>query len=787
MSNNFGYFDDNTSEFVITNPYTPKPWINYLTNSSLTCFVSQQAGGLAYYMDPCTRRITRYHYLPVPQDRPGFYVYIKDNTKNTLWNPHFAPTCCEIDFYECRHGLGYTTFKGKNDDIQATVKYFVPPDDNILALDVCLENLSDENRDISIASYIEFGLLEYLRETIAWCYLKHQFSCTYEEDENWIKYDYHAFESPFSPAIFFSCTEKADSYDCLRESFCGRCGSLEKPTSLNENGPTNSQATQGDHSCGVIGIERHVKAGERIRFAYILGACDDWEEAIPLRKKFSNIPAIEDAYSSLVSVWNRRTKVFHLANGEEHLRRWVNMWNPLSCYITGSLPSHISVDHTGLGGSRTRDKMQTALPLATIEPEECKKWIRLILSQQSSDGSTCFGFHPYHPAPREYEPKRCDNNVWPIYTVANLVNEEGSLDFLKEDLPFSDKGRASVYEHILLGLKNIYKHKGKSDLPALFHADWNDHLAIFGDENSGSVMLGMQMVHSLKLLAGFAELLGKCEDVSWCLDTASELTDILNSSDVWDGSWYSRLLLTNGTNLGSKERPEGQIYLTPQAWSVISGVGTFDNRGKTAMDEVNARLNTSRGLVIQTPPYTGIPNPQDPLTSHNLGIGENGGIFCHANTWAIIAECLLGNGDRAFEYYRKILPSVASQDMGQDHWGREPYAFASSINGPACGNDFGKGGISWLTGTAPWMYIAATQYILGIQPTLQGLRINPCIPDEWPGFRVLRRFRGAIYDIEVRNERRGDGPLVIENGTGLEGTVLHVAPKGTRMKIKVLI
>ena len=347
------------------------------------------------------------------------------------------------------------------------------------------------------------------------------------------------------------------------------------------------------------------------------------------------------------------------------------------------------------------------------------------------------------------EPTRCDNTVWPILTVANLVNETGDLAFFEEKIAFRDGGNATVYEHIRLGLDYIWQRRGPHGLPTLFHADWNDGLAVFRDEQAESVMLGMQLVYAANLFREFATRLGRAQDAAWCESVAGELTGILNSDAVWDGSWYRRLLLSNGLNVGSRQRPQGQIYLEPQVWSVISGVGDFAERGRQAMDAARERLDTARGLCICAPPYTGIPSPEDPLIGSAPGTGENGAIFCHANTWAIIAECLLGRGDRAYEYYRKLLPSVAAEEVGQSHWGREPYVFNSTVVGPAQGKDFGRGGISWLTGTASWMYIAATQYILGIQPTLNGLQIRPCLPAHWKNVHVKRRFRGQDYQIEI--------------------------------------
>lgn len=724
MKQSFGHFDDAAREFVVTDPLTPAPWINYLGNTRLSAFISQQAGGLAWHIEPQQRRLTRYHWLPAPGDRPGFYVYVRDG--ETLWNPHFAPTGQPLDRYEGRHGLGYSQFTGAKNGTRVTVRYFIPPAQEVMIWDVTVENTGAAAKELTLVSYVEFGVLEFMREMF-WCYLKNHIGFTFDAAANCIRYDYHVFEAPFTPAIWFGCTRPVDGFDCSRDAFCGRGGSLERPAAA----LTGSELPGGGHGCGSLGVKLRLAPGQRERFAYLLGV----GEKQPVD--------VDAAFAELQVYWRRKTSAIQVTTGDAHFDRCVNTWNPLNCQIALERTRDLSTDHIGVDGMRYRDTMQDALAVANFDPEFAAERIRLVLASQARDGSGNFSFYPFAPKLKvNPEPVRCDNTVWPVMTVSNLIHETGNLAFLDEQIPFRDGGAATVYEHLRLGLEYIWQRRGPRGLPTLFHADWNDGLAVFRDEKAESVMLGMQLVYAAKLLKEYDR------DAAWCDRVIAELTGILNSDAVWDGAWYRRLLLSNGLNVGSRQRPQGQIYLEPQAWAVISGVGDFENRGRQAMDAVYARLNTPRGLCICAPPYTGIPNPEDKLVGNAPGTGENGAIFCHANTWAIIAECLLGRGDRAYEYYRKVLPSVAAEQQGQEHWGREPYAFNSTVIGPAQGNDFGRGGISWLTGTASWMYVAATQYILGIKPTLTGLQVNPCLPPQWRRVRVARRFRGQEQILE---------------------------------------
>lgn len=776
MNRIYGHFDDAAREFVVTDPLTPAAWINYLGNTRLSAFISQQAGGLAWHVEPQQRRLTRYHWLPAPQDRPGFYVYVRDKSSGTLWNPHFAPTCQRLDAYECRHGLGYSQFSGLSDGIRVDVRYFIPPGADVFIWDVSVENRTTRGRELTLASYVEFGVLEFMREMF-WCYLKNHIGFTFEPAHNWIQYHYHAFEAPFTPAIFLSCTRPVDGFECSRDAFCGRGGSLERPALE----LTGSQIPGGGHGCGALGVNLALAPGQRERFAYLLGVAPDWPRAAALKRV-----DVDTAFASLQAYWQGKTSVVQAATGDPHLDRCVNVWNPLNCQVALERTRDLSTDHIGVDGMRFRDTMQDALAVATFDPDFARERVRLVFASQSQDGSGNFSFYPFAPQLKvNIEPLRCDNTVWPIMTVANLVNETGDLALFEERIPYRDGGEASVYEHIRLGLEYIWKRRGPHGLPTLFHADWNDGLAVFRDENAESVMLGMQLVYAAKLFREYAVRLGRDAEAVWCEGVIAELTGILNSDAVWDGAWYRRLLLSNGSAVGSRLRPQGQIYLEPQAWSVISGVGEQDGRGRQAMDAARERLDTARGLCICTPPYTGIPTPDDPLVGNAPGTGENGAIFCHANTWAIIAECLLGRGELALKYYRKMLPSVAAEELGQDHWGREPYVFNSTVIGPSQKADFGRGGISWLTGTASWMYIAATQYLLGLQPTLEGLRLRPCLPLQGPDITVRRVFRGRRFEIGIHRRGAGQGVALTLNGRLAEGDTLPVAACGAVNAVRV--
>jgi cellobiose phosphorylase len=778
----YGHFSDADGEYVVTNPVTPRPWINYLGNRRLRAFISQNAGGLLWHKEPHSHRITRYHYLGVPPDRPGFYVYVLDRARGTLWNPHFAPTCTVLDRFECRHAPGRTGFTGEKDGVRVTAHYVIPPDDDVMVWAVRVENRGSREADLRLCSYIEFGLLEFLREVIGWCYLKNQVAFAYDPALRAIRYDYHVFEAPESPRMVFACSREPAGFECSRDAFAGATGSLAAPAVLGPRASLgNSQLPLGGHGCGALAVDLRLAPGASADFSYCFAIGASWEETDALVRRHVEPGAAERDTEAVRAFWNARLGRLHAATGDTEADRFVNTWNPYNAVVCLDLARTISTDHMGMDGLRYRDTTQDALAVAHLDPEFAAQRMRQVFAQQTRDGGGCFAFYPDNPRPTGDAPHRSDNTVWQIYTVRDLVAETGDTAFLNERIPFRDGGDATVYEHIRLGLEHIAARCGPSGLPTLFHADWNDGLALFGDERAESVMLAMQMVYSCREFAELAERLGRAGDAARARSLADGFERILNEPPFWDGAWYGRLLLSNGKLLGVSGRSQGQIFLNPQSWSVISGVGGREGRGTTAMQSAFERLNTEWGLRLLAPPYTGVPEPSDPPLGSNPGVGENGGVFCHANTWAIMAEAMLGNAARAYRYYRQLLPERVIRRFGQEHYGREPYVYVSSIVGPPSAR-MGEGGIPWLTGTASWMYVAATQYLLGVRPVYDGLELRPCLPDEWRRVKVVREFRGCRYEIAM--EKTGAGRVEIEvDGRPVEGTLLAPGPAGSVRRV----
>ncbi len=758
----YGQFLDAERCYEIDNPAPPRPWINYLGNRRLRAFISQNAGGLLWHLEPHSHRISRYHYLPAPGDQPGFYLYVLDHRDQSLWNPHAGPTFAKLDAYSCRHEPGITTITATRAGVQIEVAYVIPPDDDVMLWQVTARNVGSTEARITLCSYLEFGLLEFMREAIGWCYLRSHNRFFYDEAHRAICYDYAVFEAPFTPRMLFSTSAPVSGFECSRDAFCGRTGSLERPGALLANGFTNSQLPLGGHGCGALATELQLAPGTAVDLSWSFAIADTWESAFDLAERYNQPGAAATALAATRTWWRRRLDTFAATTGDPGVDRFINTWNPCNCLITLDLARTVSTDHTGLDGLRYRDTTQDALAVANLDPAFALERMDQVFAQQTADGGGCFAFYPHDTRPVSDSPRRSDNTVWQIDTMLNLVAETGDWELFERPLPFRDGSIGTTYDHLLRGLHYIWERRGPHGLPTLFHADWNDGLAVFMDETAESIMLGMQLVHACRQMQIAARHVQREEDHRWCATVIDELSAILNGKPCWDGDWYGRLILSSGKVLGTSCRREGRIYLNPQSWAVISKVGDHDGRGRRAMDAAAELLDTPFGLRVLAPPYTGIPEPEDPPLGSRPGTNENGAVFCHANTWAIIAEAMLGNAPLAWRYYRQLLPEEVIAKVGADHYEREPYVYASTITGPPSDRE-GKAGISWLTGTASWMYIAVTHYLLGIQPTPEGLHVAPCLLPEHENVKVRRRFRGCDCNLNLR----AGGSTLHANGAGL--------------------
>jgi cellobiose phosphorylase len=788
----YGHFDDTKKEFVVTSHFPPVPWINFLGNENLTAIISQSAGGCAFYREASTGRLTKYNQArSTPGDRPGFYLYIRE-ADGTLWCPGFEPVRTPIDRWVCRHGLGYTVFESEYRGLSVTLTFFVPRADNVLLWDVRVENKRPERVEISAFSYVEFSFLTASREPIYWQWSRFYTSTTFDPALDAVKYDYHVFEENPKLKVTFSSSQKTAGFDCDRSSFLGRAGTLDAPESLRNGRLANRELPGGGFPIGVLENRIALDPGESTELVLALGCGFTWEESEAIARKYKEPAEAHRELESVKKYWSGFVDVFQTDLPDTDLQRMINLWNPYNCSISFNRKKSMTAFTTGMekGGVQSRDSSQDSMPLVSLRTDMAGERLLLIYRYQMPSGEFYSSFDPDAGKPADFYAVRSDNGVWPVFTTHAYVAETGDFGFLQTAVPYYQGETATILDHMAQGLKHIASRRGKNNLPLIVDVDWNDNLYIFKvDGKEESVMVGQQLTYACRLLGEMAGHAKREDIVDFCEAMIAEMTHNLNEPGVWDGEWYRRYIFSDERPaLGSSERREGRIFLETQVWAVISSTADPQERGRLCMDKAREILGSRFGLRLLFPPFTGIPEPEDPLYNNGPGIRENGGIFHHVHTWAVMAETMLGRGDRAYEYYRQILPNVASQSRGEDIYLNEPYAFSSTT---LIDPDLrpGEADMAWFTGTVAWMYWVGTQYLLGIRPVLDGMLIDPCIPSHWDGYQVARTFRGVRYRIRVKNPShicKGVRSISVD-GEKIQGCVLRGIEGKREVQVEVIM
>ena len=761
----------------------PSPWINYLSNGRMHAFVSQAGGGMTWWLSPMMFRLTRYRFFNLPADSPGYYIYIR-MADGTVWSPTFRPCDTPVDDRSAAHLPGYSTFTAVKDGLKATLKLFMAQDTDALIWDLKLEN--ENNRAVSCDMFAYVELSQYLarEENLLGYYLKWNTRAVWEKELDAITYAYTAWMHPRkdeSPMVYFGSDEKVDSFCCNRDAFCGCYRDEHNPAEI-ENGRLSNTNLQGGEPCGALHSHVELAAGTEKRIHYYLGVSDgalsDYDKSLTEAKisltALRQPGAAEKQFEKVQDWWREHLSVFQCDIPDEAAMRTINIWNPLQCVQTARYSRAISSDASGVRGIGFRDSTQDFMAQAYRKPEWATEMLCYLASQQFPDG------HPVHIMwPEENRPAqditRSDNHIWMVYLAYAIAAETGDLSFLDKEIPFlardmlHHEGGATLWEHLMRGVDFTEKHLGEHGLPLILYSDWNDHSGTFGRKGKGeTTFVSAQHIYALRQLSELAEMRGDQHEAQRFLGLIRKQEKALEQY-AWDGDWFIRGLDDEGKPFGSHVQDHARIWVNPQSWMVIADV--CKEHHLHAMESVKRELDTGMGLLLNTPGYPGWPSKEAAMVNGlPAGYSENGGIFLQANTWAIMAEALLGRGDRAWEYYRQILPDNIIRKIGVDGYHAEAYAFCSTLLGKD-NEKFGWGCVSQVTGTAAWMDVVATQYILGIRPTLRGLLIDPAIPAAWDGFTVERIYRGCKFYIVAKNPEHVQHGVkkLLFNGRVVEG------------------
>lgn len=784
----YGYFDETNKEYVIDRVDVPVSWTNYLGLEDMCTVISHNAGGYAFYRSAERGRITRFRPNGVPLDRPGHYVYVRDDDTGEYWSISWQPVGKSLEKakYTCRHGLSYSRFQCHYKGIRAEQTLFVPLGDDVELWDVVLTNTSKRVRHLSVFSYVEFSLHQVSLDNQDFQMGLYASGASYRDGI--IDYDFF-----YAPGLhhFFTADFEPDSYDCLRDRFLGPYRTETDPIAV-EQGQCSGSSQLGGNHCGALHKRYTVKPGQEARCIFMLGVGPGAKQGRRMRKKYSDPRNVDKAFTALGRHWQDKLSALQCHTPDDGMNAMLNTWTLYqaeTCVIWSRFASFIEVGgRTGLG---YRDTAQDAMSVAHSNPVRVKQRMLELLHGQTSAG---FGLHLFDPLllmPQEKTGNSkatiptvvvgddgagkvriptlkdvcSDDALWLVATACEYVKETGDLDFLETIVPFADKRQASVYEHLKRALDFSAKHVGPHGIAEGLRADWNDCINLRGGE---SAMVSFIYYWALQTFLEAAAFLGRRSDVRKYRRIAERVKSACDEQ-LWDGQWYLRGFTAKGRKLGTRKDRQGKLFLNAQSWAVMSGLSTGP-RAKQCMDAVDKHLFSDYGLHLLWPAYS---KPDDDIgfvTRVYKGIKENASIFSHPNPWAVIAECLLGRGDRAHKFHSAMLP-YNQNDMIEIREA-EPYSYCQFI----MGKDHSRHGQArhpWLTGSAGWFYIAATQWILGIRPTFTGLLIDPCIPKSWTGFEVTRQWRGATYHITVCNPNGvSKGVASVElNGQAVTGPI----------------
>ncbi len=803
----YGHFSKDSLEYVITSPETPYPWINYLTNETYCSIISQCAGGYSFYKDCRTNRLTRWLPENYHVDRPGKYIFVREEKK--AWSLTYQPLRAKPSFYQCRHGLGYTTIEAVNRGLASQVTYFVPEKDHCEVWIVKLENKTSKTKKLQVFPYVEFLLGDYHEElryrnimnlyNRIW-FDKKQKTIFAKKKAQWQGMNIQ----PFSSHIFFSSSLKTSGVCTQKEAFLGRYNTEEKPKAvLSDDGFQNFPVCSGEDGIGAFKHDLVLKPGQVKEFTVVLGQTEKMADIKKILKNYRDVFYAKKELVKIQNIWKKRILGnIEVKTPDQDFNTMVNVWVKYQTYICNIWSRSPSFFHEGSGGKGYRDSCQDSEAIVSINPEITRKKILKLASLIRRDGTCAPGWSDT-VGPHKFLPNK-DHQIWLTTTVVAYIKETGDKSILFEKIPYlkdrwvkgwkvnlhwqggaKQDGKGTLLEHLEKNLTFCFNDVGQKGFPKIGHADWNDAIDAAGIKHKGeSVWLAQALVRSLRILGDLLCFIGDNTKKTKYLKMADVMDERINKKG-WDGQWYSRGFDDKGQVYGSCKDKEGKIFLNTQSWAVLSGVAK-NERLKKVLKSVDKYLNGPHGLALFYPAYSSWVKRLGRISMFSEGTKENAAVFCHAATFMSVAYAMSGCGDKAYEAIKKIMPNT---QKNMELYKTEPFAYAEYLVGPQNPYRYGEGAFTWITGTAGWNFMAATEWILGIHRDFEGLRIDPSIPKKWKKCFVRRPFRGAIYNIEILNPKGKESGVkeLFVDGKLIEGNIVPAFSDKKTHQVRVVL
>jgi cellobiose phosphorylase len=805
----YGYFNDQQKEYVITTPHTPLPWINYLGSNQFFSLISHTGGGYSFYRDAKLRRMTRYRYNNVPNDVGSRFFYIKE--ADSVWSPCYKPVKTTLDSYECKHGMGYTTLSGSLNDLHASLCFFVPLNDTCEIQHVTLSNKGNERKSFEFFGAVEWCLWNAVDDHTNF---QRNLSIGEVEIEEGVIYHKTEYRERRDHYGFYSVNTPPTSFDTDRDSFLGASNDWSNPLAVT-NGACSNSLARGWYPMAAHAFSITLDPGESKELIFVLGYIENekdnkWEadqvinktKAKEMQKRYEKPEAVKKALDELGTYWDNLLNQYQVKTSMPEVDRMVNIWNQYQCMVTFNMSRSASYYESGTGrGMGFRDSCQDLLGFVHMIPSSARERIIDIASIQFEDGST---YHQYQPLTKrgngDIGSGFNDDPLWLIACTTAYIKETGDWSILEEPVPFNNEpgSEKPLLEHLKRSIHYTINHKGPHNLPLIGRADWNDclNLNCFSEESGESFqtctntegdtaesvfIAGMFVKYGLEYVE-LCNRLGDTKEADFVSIEVSKMTEAIIENG-WDGEWFLRAYDAFSKPIGSHTCKEGQIFIEPQGFCVMAGIGVEDGKAKKALESVQNRLTSKYGIQLLNPCYTTYDKSLGEISSYPPGYKENGGIFCHNNPWISIAHTVLGQGNEAFASYKSVAPSF-NEDISEIHR-TEPYVYSQMIAGREAKVP-GEAKNSWLTGTASWSFVNISQAILGVQADYDGLIVNPCLPDDLKEVNITRTFRGATFNISIKNEGRKEKKVIVD-GTPIAGVLVLLEEGKKEYHVEVMM